>query len=282
MTKLLNHINTYADLTAYNNDMSKNFPNISYIKGTDEVKWMESDPLLVIKYKVTSTSEATELINDNYYFKKQFIDGIEQQYVQMNYTFDTLGEHIVKYELKSNTLYKNLFFNNQNITEVQIPNNVTTILESCFSTCSNLTKAILSTNLTTVEKNIFASCSKLTDVKLPKTLTTIGIQMFRQTAITSINIPNAVTSIEYGAFLDCNSLSVVTIGSGVTSIGNLAFQICTSLTNITIKATTPPTLGNNVFDNTNNCPIYVPAESVDAYKAASGWSSYASRIQPIS
>jgi len=40
-------------------------------------------------------------------------------------------------------------------------------------------------------------------------------------------------------------------------------------------------LGRDVFYDTNNCPIYVPAASVDAYKSASGWSAYASRIQAI-
>ena len=59
------------------------------------------------------------------------------------------------------------------------------------------------------------------------------------------------------------------------------FYNCTSLTSVTIEATTPPTLGNNVFYNTNECPIYVPSESVEIYKAANGWSNYASRIQAI-
>lgn len=56
---LVNHINTYADLTAYNNDMEKNFPNISYIQGSDEVKWNKYDPYprVIAKYNVTSTSE---------------------------------------------------------------------------------------------------------------------------------------------------------------------------------------------------------------------------------
>jgi hypothetical protein len=54
------------------------------------------------------------------------------------------------------------------------------------------------------------------------------------------------------------------------------------LTSITCNATTPPTLEDAfAFENTDNCPIYVPAESVDTYKAASGWSTYADRIQPI-
>jgi len=53
------------------------------------------------------------------------------------------------------------------------------------------------------------------------------------------------------------------------------------LTSVIIESTTPPESGGYEFDNTNNCPIYVPSESVETYKAASGWSSYASRIQAI-
>ena len=61
-----------------------------------------------------------------------------------------------------------------------------------------------------------------------------------------------------------------------------AFSNCTGLTSITIEATTPPSLPfGSGFRNTNNCPIYVPAESVDAYKSATYWSDYASRIQAI-
>jgi len=65
----------------------------------------------------------------------------------------------------------------------------------------------------------------------------------------------------------------------MTSIGDQAFYNCNKLTSITCLATTPPTLGSNVFYSTNNCPIYVPSGSVNAYK--SSWSDYASRIQSI-
>ena len=63
--------------------------------------------------------------------------------------------------------------------------------------------------------------------------------------------------------------------------GDEAFYECDELTSVTINATTPPTLGDDAFYDTNNCPIYVPSGSVDTYKSASGWSSLASRIQPI-
>jgi hypothetical protein len=48
---------------------------------------------------------------------------------------------------------------------------------------------------------------------------------------------------------------------------------------MTIRATTPPALGEDPFLSTNNCPIYVPAASLTDYQTA--WSSYASRIQAI-
>ena len=83
--------------------------------------------------------------------------------------------------------------------------------------------------------------------------------------------------------LSANSgLTSVIIGSGVTNIEQYAFENCSGLTSITCLATTPPTLVSyNAFSNTNNCNIYVPSASVNAYKSASGWSTYASRIQAI-
>lgn len=104
---------------------------------------------------------------------------------------------------------------------------------------------------------------------------------YEYTAMTSVVIGDCVTSIAGMDFSNCTSLTSVTIPSGVTNIGNHVFYICSSLTSVTVNATIPPSLGQYVFYKTNNCPIYVPAESVDAYKSASGWSDLASRIQPI-
>jgi hypothetical protein len=90
-----------------------------------------------------------------------------------------------------------------------------------------------------------------------------------------------VTSIENTAFKNCPRLTSITIPNSVTNIGDNAFYYCEGLTSITVNATTPPTLGSDAFGYTNDCPIYVPSESVETYKSAEGWSEYASRIQAI-
>ena len=93
---------------------------------------------------------------------------------------------------------------------------------------------------------------------------------------------DGITVINTNAFSSRTSLSSITIPNGVISMGQEAFRYCTSLTSVTVKSATPPTLGFGVFYNgSSNLVIYVPAESVDAYKSASGWSTYADRIQAI-
>jgi surface protein len=83
-------------------------------------------------------------------------------------------------------------------------------------------------------------------------------------------------------FQGCTSLTSIDIPSSVTSIGNSAFYYCSGLTSVTINATTPPTLGFSAFDyNATGRKIYVPSASVDAYKAATNWSTYAADIEAI-
>lgn len=159
---------------------------------------------------------------------------------------------------------------------------VTSIDDFAFYEYTSLTSCTLGDSVTSIGGWAFNSCSGLTNIDIPNSVISIDTFAFSTcTNLTSIDIPDSVTNIGGDVFLYCLSLTSVTIGSGVTSIGWDAFKDCTSLASVTVNATTPPTLGANAFDNTNDCPIYVPCASVDTYKAASGWSTYASRIEGI-
>ena len=133
----------------------------------------------------------------------------------------------------------------------------------------------------TIGYGVFDSCSNLESVTIGNSVTTIGNYAFTVCySLTSVTIPDRVTTIGEGVFERCRSLTSVTIGNSVTMIGNRAFFSCDSLTSVYCKATTLPTLGgSSVFDaNVAGRKIYVPAASVEEYKAAENWSGYAADI----
>jgi len=79
-------------------------------------------------------------------------------------------------------------------------------------------------------------------------VTAIGAQAFVGTQITTLTIPNSVTSIGGTAFNNCTSLTSVTIPSSVTSIADWAFNNCTSLTSVTIPSSVT-SIGDGAFNN---------------------------------
>ena len=116
-----------------------------------------------------------------------------------------------------------------------------------------------------------------TSVTIPDSVTEIGSTAFLGCfSLTSVTIPEGVTEIGSQAFAVCTSLTSVTIPASVTSVSYLAFAHCSSLKEVYCKPTTPPTGDSSMFyDNASGRKIYVPTESVDAYKSAEYWSDYA-------
>ena len=182
----------------------------------------------------------------------------------------------------ANPLYyaKNLYLNNKLVTDLVIPSNITEIKSYAFYSCSSLKSVTIPDSVTTIGDYAFYECSSLTSVTIPDSVTTIGYCAFEGcSSLTSVTIPDSVTSIGEYAFEGCSSLTSVTIPNSVTTIGYCAFSYCSSLTSVYCKATTPPAGDSSMFyGNASGRKIYVPMESVEAYKSASYWSNYSSYI----
>lgn len=178
----------------------------------------------------------------------------------------------------------------------------------CFNKCASLTSVVLPNTLTTIGQYGLANCTKLETVNLPTSLTTLGDYAFKGDTKLSIevNLPNVtsmarevfygtaitkaifgkittLTGSSYGVFYNCKSLTYVDLPATITSIGQASFRNCSALTTIICRATTPPTLNtSNTFSgNPASQKIYVPNGYGNTYKAASGWSSYSSKIYEL-
>ena len=151
------------------------------------------------------------------------------------------------------------------LTSVTIPNSVTSIGEWAFCKCSGLTKPVynahcfaymptsyegaytISDGIKQIAGGAFADCSGLTSITIPNSVTSIGERVFMDcSGLTSATIGNSVTSIGNYAFDGCKSLTSITLGNSVTSIGESAFEGCKSLTSVTIPNSVT-SIGNQAF-----------------------------------
>ena len=203
--------------------------------------------------------------------------------VGANDLIDLIEGDAVTFDIPSGTTaiapYK--FYAMNSLTAVTIPDTVTSIGNSAFYACDRLASVTIPDSVTSIGDYSFGSCYSLGDsLTIPDSVTSIGSNAFNGCEnIVNLTIGSSVTSIGASAFNGCFGLTSVTIPASVSTIGSNAFNACRWLESITCFAATPPALGSGAFNLTNDCPIYVPAASVEDYKAA--WSDYESRIEAI-
>ena len=157
---------------------------------------------------------------------------------------------------------EHLYMNGKEITELVIPDGVTTIGDYAFYNCSSLTSVTIPNSVTSIGSFAFEYCSSLTSVTIPNSVTRIGSYAFaRCSSLTSVTIPNSVTSIGYRTFAGCSSLTSVTIPNSVTSIGNSAFHGCSNLTSIIIPEGVT-SIGNSAFSYCSSLTSIIIPEGV--------------------
>lgn len=120
-------------------------------------------------------------------------------------------------------------------------------------------------------------------VRVPNGVTAISPSAFHTCfAITTVELPNSVETVGREAFEDCDAMETLIIGSGLIETDMYAFSM-KNLKNVVCMAVTPPDLGMNSFYDTNvgAAVLYVPDESVNAYKTANQWKNFGT-IKPLS
>ena len=178
----------------------------------------------------------------------------------------------------------NLYLNGTLVTDLVIPNSVTSIRGYAFYGCSSLTSVTIPNSVTSIGDRTFEGCSSLTSVTIPNSVTDIWERAFSCcSSLTSITIPNSVTGIADDAFEGCSSLTSVTIPNSVTSIGVSAFSGCSSLTNITIPNSVTD-IGGDAFEGCSSLTNITIPNSVTSmgYCAFEGCSSLTSITIPNS
>lgn len=174
------------------------------------------------------------------------------------------------YNNKNYPIYEYSFYYCSWLESISIPDSVTNIGHRAFYNCTGLSSVTLGNGVTSIEQYTFYGCSSLS----------------------SIVIPDSVTSIGQQAFYDCSGLQNVQIGANIARCYYSPFEGDSSIESFVIMTETPPVLYNSgsnhgygLFGGASAgiymppCMISVPAASVDAYKTAQVWNSYANYIQ---
>lgn len=187
-----------------------------------------------------------------------------------------------------------------------------------FAECRSLQEVVLPETLTTLGMASFANCVSLHTINIPQSivqmggytfwmtqlsgtvnlpnLLSLGASEFRGTKITRVESLGAITathtssdwmgSYRAGIFAECSELTFVRMPSTCTTWRSSEFMNCSKLATLVVEATTPPSIVSGTFNGTpiasKNGYIYVPDESVQAYKEATIWKDFATQILPIS
>lgn len=206
-------------------------------------------------------------------------------------------------------------FDGCTLTEIDLPNSLTKMGKWCFSACTSLKRVKLPETIEALPGYCFYRCSELEELDIPSTVTAVGDGCFSSSGLKRVTLPDGITKLPSYCFFICSNLEEVSIPSSVTSLGDMCFAYCDSLKTIDLnenitsigtmcfskcgamktlvcRMATPPAVDDNFITRTwsddegshedfaSDCVLYVPAESVEAYKAAAVWKNFKT-ILPI-
>lgn len=174
---------------------------------------------------------------------------------------------------------------NGTITEIKAADlrGVSAIDYGAFRFCVNLESVSIPKSVKQMFGAVFSYCKKLKNVKLHDEISYIGEDTFLYCeSLESFAFPKAITSVQDNFFSNCTKIKHIELKENVREIRSNVIYNCKNLESIVCRAVTPPRLWSGAFERANDTfKIYVPSQSVEAYKSAAEWSNYADRIFAI-
>lgn len=262
MKKHLNILNTVAEYQEYSASTAYSKPNVTYVRENKVLYYDYGDnkpqaDMSEFKVESQETSLGGDKFGNSAITKVNYIPtGV----TDLNRAFEN---------------YTSI------VNSPEIPSSVTSLYETFYGCTSLVNAPVIPTGVKNLDST-FSQCKSLVNApEMPDSVTNVNYTFNGCSSL--VNVPNISSGVWYmgSTFNGCTSLvKAPTIPSGVNEM-KYTFQYCSSLKEVTLLPTTPP----RYYVALLGCPvetIYVPDESVDAYKTATNWSQFADKIKPLS
>lgn len=177
----------------------------------------------------------------------------------------------VKLPASVTTITMRAFKNCPAIADVEFPIGLTEIGKEAFEGCKALTAIDLPSALKLIGERAFKNCRGLTSVSLPDACKTVDKEAFREcTALARIDLGNGVTALGDNALRE-TAITTLILPESMTHLGKKVTEKCKSLTRIESRAILPPTLEK---ESNNKIELRVPETSINAYRSAKNWKNF--------
>lgn len=260
---------SFETISEYNEYIKSKVCNIAYIKSTGQVfingrqiNRVEDMSYIYISTKVNIVYNGArdffiqEGLNIRYNFDTN-IATVEIPTSMITSIIDsmpsTVKKHVIKIVFSENiNEFPTSFRDFIELTEINIPNIITSISDEMFCNCKKLTKINLPNTITTIEENAFRNCYSLGNINIPSSVEYIGKQAFWNcNQLISIVIPKSVQSIGVNCFGCCRNLETIKLPSNIITIPMSCFSNCNSLETVVWQ---PDSMYAEIDDNAfNNC-----------------------------
>lgn len=194
---------------------------------------------------------------------------------------------------------------------IKLPAGLTSIPQNMCTSCHSLENIELPAGIETIPNSAFAYCTALPHIDVPEGVTSLGQSSFMHCeALKTITLPSTLKRIEMNAFVDCHVLDGIELPDGIEYLGDLIFWNCHALTSFNLPASLTH-IGTFLFASDENltsiysylpepielgdwgntatfsmlpgttgaCTLYVPAGTLDLYRAASGWNVFVNIVE---